>query len=895
MTAKTVLAALLTGALAAASAAADVKLLTKPYDPYGTPRPAPGQEHVPLRTTFYVELGAGEKGTDEVLPESVAVELEPDGEAAVALLRPGKRFAGGSAGRFLSGPDRTLAVYIDPARPLRPSTGYTVRVTARSRGGAILPAKTGTWRFTTEAAPGPRPVAFDLDLAGPAVRWEGGFFTGFCSTGFCTSAAQRVPTYELMARVRETAPRAWSLQRDFWLTGMEHRPNLLDGKLPNIVRERETRHVTAIDTHPGGRLLRVEDFFGHGQYGIPDGRPLTADYHPGDEVLVCDGTNSSRAKVVKADDREKTILVADLADPKGGWKLAYSGPLPHKEDPDAPGLFPPGGCHLSKFRPHGTPVYYWGRLDKEWDLDHKWFGRRLLPNFADAPGDLSIDGRNWTTAKDYAELHEVVRTIAGHVIDRYGEAALSFPWSVFNEPDLGGLFWRTDWDELQKFYDYAADGVLRAFEDRGYDSKKVSVGGLELGGIFGTHLKIEEFLAHCSPRAKAVRGALPLNTAFADKRLDGKRSRRVEELCRANAGRGSPCGFVSVHAYNRSQMMADKLAKAKEVALAIDPEYYAKLWVSSHEACPGWMPPPDPAYGDSYLGDGYFPTWCADVARRQLQKAVADRRYGFGETILTFWHWPNADFEGRNDCARAIHTDDGRTVTVAMPILHFLGLLSRMGPEYRVLPEQTVGGHIVSGFASRDGKVVRALLYSHDMLDTESRSGAEFDVTLRLTGLQGRKLAVREYRFDADHNSYFRLGRELRDHPPGPAPAAADPAVLQQALRDLASDRRETQLAGLDKLTELGPAAAQALGPIFQLHEKSADAMVREKASAALMRLRAPRTYPAAAVKKVEELSALRETGSSAHEVGPDGSLSLKVRVAGNGATFLVIEPVGGP
>ena len=125
-----------------------------------------------------------------------------------------------------------------------------------------------------------------------------------------------------------------------------------------------------------------------------------------------------------------------------------------------------------------------------------------MVNFADAPGDLSRDGRSWTTVKDYAQWHDVARTIAGHVIDRYGDAALGFTWSVFNEPDLGRLFWRADWDELQRFYDYTTDAILRAFEDRGYDSSKVFIGGLELGGIFGTNLKLREFLAHCSPRAR---------------------------------------------------------------------------------------------------------------------------------------------------------------------------------------------------------------------------------------------------------------------------------------------------------------------------------------------------------------------------------------------------------
>src|SRR5262249_23172606 len=328
-----------------------------------------------------------------------------------------------------------------------------------------------------------------------------------------------------------------------------------------------------------------------------------------------------------------------FAAPTGGWKVAYDGKLPDREDPDAPGLFPPGGCYLIKSRPHGTPCYYWGRLDKEFDLIHRRYGRRLMVNLADATGDLARDGRSWTTAKDLAEWHDVARTITGHIIDRYGADALTFTWSVFNEPDLGALFWRASWDEMQEFYDYTSDAILRSFEDRDHDSGKVFIGGLELGGIFGANLRLREFLAHCSPRAQA-KGAAPRNAAVADRRLDGKRSRRVEELCRAHDGKGSPCDFVSIHSYNRSEGMAAKQIRAKEMALEIDPEYYAKLWINSHESCPEWMPPPDEAASDSYLGNGYFPGWCADVVRRQLARAAGDPRYAYGESILTVWPPP---------------------------------------------------------------------------------------------------------------------------------------------------------------------------------------------------------------------------------------------------------------
>jgi hypothetical protein len=754
--------------LAGTAWGAEIKLLTRPHDPYGVPRPAPGQDHVPLRTSFYIELGLSDKKTDDnVLEESIILDLEPAGAALIAVLQPGRQFAPGYTGKFIpnkaspAGPK--LGVYIDGEHPLRPATRYTVRIQARSRAGAVLPAKAGIWQFITEAAPTTHRLRFSLPPDAPVIRWHGGFFTGFCGVSFCSGYTYRIPTFELMDRVRKTTPRAWSLQRDFWLTGMEHQPIFLGAVLPNVVRERETRRITAIDADPQGRLLHVEDFFGHQQYGIASGRPLSDDYHAGDEVLIADGVHDARARVLAADGRRRTVLVTAFDAPAGGWKLAYAAPLPAKENPDAPGLFPPGGCYLHKFRPAGTPAYYWGRLDHEWDLAVKRFRRRVLPNFADAPGDLSRDGRNWTTAKDYAELHAVTRTITGHIIERYGDATLTFPWSVFNEPDLGGLFWHADWDELQKFYDYTVDAILRAFEDHGYDSGRVFVGGLELAGIFGTNLRLREFLVHCSPRARPVAGALLPNAAFADPRLDGKRSRRVETLSRAHAGRGSPCDFISIHAYNRSRLMADKLARAKEMALGIDADYYARLWVNSHEACPGWDLPPDPAYADSYLGNGYFPTWCADVARRQLRRAADDARYGFGESLLTFWPWPNANFGGGNDCVRALRSDTGRTVTVPMPILHFLGLLAAMGPGYGVLPEQTIGGHMVSGFASQGGGSLRVLLYAHHMLDTESRSEADFEVTLDLSGPKGMPVLVREYRFDKDHNSYFRLARRLRE------------------------------------------------------------------------------------------------------------------------------------
>jgi hypothetical protein len=878
----------------------EVKLVERVADPHGSPRPARDARDVPLKTSIYLELQTPPKGkTVAVSPESVSVKLQGQGGELVEILGPGRRFAGNASGWLRSKQDlqgaESLAIYIEPGRSLDPNMKYTVSVTAGSTNASSPSATAASWSFTTGAAAEHKAI-FSLDLRTPPVDWHGRFFSGICNVLFCTQAAGYGPTFDLMVEAHKQHPRAWRLQRDFWLTGTEFRPaGFFPVNLPNIVRERETRRIAAIERRDGRLVLRVEDVFGHEQYGIPGARPVALDFHVGDEVLIADGVHGVRTRVLAADNATATVMVAPVADPPGGWKIAYAGPLPLKQDPDAPGLFPSGGCYLRKFNPPGTPCYYWGRLDKEWDLASRRGGRRVVANFADAAGDLARDGRSWTTAKDYVQWHEVAQTIAGHIIDRYGAESLNFTWSVFNEPDLGPLFWRSDWIELQKFYDYTTDAILRAFEDRGYNSDKVFIGGLELGGIFGTNLKLKEFLAHCSPTARAD-GALPANAAFADRKLDGKRSRRLESLCRAHAGKGSPCDFISIHSYNRSELMAAKLIHAKEMALEIDPEYYRALWVNSHEACPDWMPPPDEAAADSYMGNGYFETWCLDVVHRQLMRAARDPRFAFGETILTVWP-PPSNFAGINAVTRVIHVDDNgdgrgdRTVTVPLPVFHVLGLLADLGDRYWALPERLEGGQVVSGFASRDDKgVVRVLLYTHHAQDTQSRSDSSFQVQLDLDGLGWDGLArVEEYPFDRDHNSPFRMARTLRDRvSPG---KSTDPGRLADVSHIIEGNDRAAQRKALAEFAELDPSARKSLLPaILRLAAQEQDLDLRAMAQKALESAFAPVAYSATEVTRIQQMCEQHSSRTTSRPREPDGRIRINARLAVNACTFLRIE-----
>jgi len=341
--------------------------------------------------------------------------------------------------------------------------------------------------------------------------------------------------------------------------------------------------------------------------------------------------------------------------------------------------------------------------------------------------------------------------------------------------------------------------------------------------------------------------------------------------------------------------MAAKLIRAKEMALEVDPEFYAGLRIHSHESCPNWNPPPDPAAMDSYLGNGYFPTWCADVSRRLLAKARSDARYAGGESLVTFWEWQNTNFEGFNAATRILHVDDDgdgredRTVTVAMPILHFLGLLGGMGEKWWPLEERTAGGHVVSGFASRDGRTVTVLLYSHDALDTESRSGRSFDVRLSVAGLSPGSLAVTEYPFDKAGNSYFELGRRLREETleGGGALSAEEKKELDEATKLAGGAGRTERLEGLRRLAKLGPRAKSAGSIVAALATDGGDEETRREAMGALLSLNAPFAYPAAVAREVERLSQLSGTRSTAPDAA---SFSRVVRLRANAACFLILE-----
>jgi hypothetical protein len=812
-----------------------VQIIQAPADPFGLPRPVPNAQFVPLTGTFYIQLEVmGGLAGDTVDKSTINVTLQHGLRIPVNVVVNGAIQSGftGEVTDLDAGYSYVGAlVYITPTTPLASGDTYTLAVTkANSTNGLTLGGNLTSWSFSTEGNSNTKTVYTSLDLSAAPVHWNGAFYSGFARDIFAGISGSDPGSDALYSAVNSQFPKAFGLQRGNYMTGLQLSdlprppfkvsPDWLN-YTPYAVQELETRRITAFTDGalPGTTTLTVGDFFGHGQYGIADNRPTSLDYHNGDVILVA-GINSagqfqSETTTVLTVDAYGEIWVPQLQHVASTWSPTASYRENTPLDANLPGNLPSGGCYVYKYNPAGTPQYYWGRLDAALDNIVQTYGRRMVINPTDAPGGLSNSGADDTIPKNWDELHQVFHDIASHIIQRYGATtAATFYWSIFNEPDLS-QYWNAgisqpggspvcppgagslcNWSNLQKFYDYAVDGILRAFDDNGYDSSThtILVGGLELGAIFGVDglsPALDIFLAHCSPTATSSQVQyLGSNAACADANLANNNllSNRVKNLCTAHNGKGTPLDFISIHTYNRSTTAAAKMIRGKQIALSVDPTYYATLLVNTHESCPNWQVPADPAAWASYSGDGYFSSWTMDVITQLLQQAQTDPRYGFGESVMTLWPFPDSNLTGDIQSYTCNVTGPNSAITTLPDqIFNALSLVASMGNDYLVLPAATTGSHVFGGFATTTPGQAQIMLYDHNWADYESHSGYLFDVHLVLKNVPTSTLHVSQYQLDQVNNTYFQ-DRAAWDAPNGyyVAPAggaysAAQVSALQAA------------------------------------------------------------------------------------------------------------------
>jgi hypothetical protein len=771
-----------------------------------SPRPYELRTNVTRNTTLYFEILVPDTNgaAGRVDPDSITATLVPSGGSPVPMLLAGQTFAAGFTGRVIHGVDvgdrNGEAVYVVPVTPLDPAKSYRVDVFARTVDGVAIDPTKDSWSFTTRGVISNPAVSWAVDLAGPVVPWRGWFFSGILKPSFDTSRLfDQYDSYAMMDAVRATNPDAWSLQRDWPMTSDYWHNGFFDGN-PNPVRERETRRVVAVTNQGPRTLITVDDLPEGSLYGIEPNRPLGTDFLAGDLVTVADREKFEIARVTGVDENKRIVQVEPMTTAPSAWILDYAGSHP-ADDPNTPDNFTLPLCYLRKYAPVGTPVYYWSRIDDEWDVIVRQYGRRIQVNFSYTPLDLAREPVPASTGghgsiglpKDWIQWHGFVRQMVFHLIDLYGgEAALDFYYSVGNENNFS-IFWSAGKNGFYELYDYTVNAVLTAFEDRGLDASRVQVGGIEAAGLGGRSWA-KDALYHCSGTATKPEGDIvETNFVCADSRFAGLRAARVEAICSAHAGHGSPIDFVSIHEYEPADQAVKDLTDVRDDALAMDPVAFENLNVTCFECTPDWIPRPDPAARAIYLGNGFFPTWCADWMQRMVARAETDPRYARHESVLTVWPY-DYNGDGIASVTGLMRVDDDgdgvedRIATIRKAVFNSLELTAKMNRNLDALPAQTVSGIRFGGVRSPSPISDLVLLYSHDAQDTESREETAFTAQLTLSGVRWPNVTVRRWRVDRDHSSPYR-------------------EYLALAKKSLYRPHEIAALEASDDLVEDGPAA----------------------------------------------------------------------------------------
>ncbi|MDQ2898379.1 MAG: beta-xylosidase, partial [Acidobacteriota bacterium] len=166
----------------------------------------------------------------------------------------------------------------------------------------------------------------------------------------------------------------------------------------------------------------------------------------------------------------------------------------------------------------GKPVYDWTITDRIFDT-YLQAGAKPFVEIGFMPQALSakpdpyhptwIPGAKndqysigWSyPPKDYAKWGELVNQWVRHAVQKYGRAEVAtWYWEVWNEPDIS--YWHGTPEAYDKLYDYAADGLKRAFPE-------AKVGGPATTGPANTRAAnfLRQFLEHCASGKNAASGA----------------------------------------------------------------------------------------------------------------------------------------------------------------------------------------------------------------------------------------------------------------------------------------------------------------------------------------------------------------------------------------------------
>jgi xylan 1,4-beta-xylosidase len=402
---------------------------------------------------------------------------------------------------------------------------------------------------------------------------------------------------------------------------------------------------------------------------------------------------------------------------------------------------PPYGEGLGIYREdkNGRPIYDWTMADQVFDHIVQ-NGLKPIIEFGfmpDALASLPARRQKWGKANisppaDYRKWEALVYETVSHFCKRYGDAEVgSWYFEVWNEPDLGYLFWVEDsthkpfgdMPEYFRLYDYAVRGAKRAFP-------QIKVGGpASAGGQISQHL--EHVLL--------------------------ERNHATDE-------KGAPIDFVSTHAYGK---VGDALSQRNDGSVM-----GAILWKMARAAdhdhpkvreairkLPFLLTETGPTTRNGLLyNTRYVAAWMVKMVDAVV---FLGEQHGkvYQPVELVFWSSDQFGKEFGKEKGIATYFKNGTDLTVIKrPVYNAFEILGHLSNDRIAQIGGLRFGDPVHGLATRTGsKSVEIVLYHLDESDQENRAQDSIEVALEVARLPFESFEVQWYAVDETHSNGYAL------------------------------------------------------------------------------------------------------------------------------------------
>ncbi|MFQ5649573.1 MAG: hypothetical protein ACE5IY_06490 [bacterium] len=400
-----------------------------------------------------------------------------------------------------------------------------------------------------------------------------------------------------------------------------------------------------------------------------------------------------------------------------------------------------------------------GRASYDWTLTNKVFdkilsyGLKPIVEFGFMPDALaSIPDRrqkwgraNISPPKNYTAWQNLVHATVKHLVARYGEREVaSWYFEVWNEPDLGYLFWVEDPDprrrpygdmkEYHKLYDHTVAAARSAFP------------GIRIGGPASAGGAIAGLLEHLF----------------------------LENNGGAPGQKGSPIDFVSTHGYN---LIGHDYRQHQKVSL-LGKIYWKLNSAVAHDhatirsrikTLPFLLTETGPKLrrkNEIVNKARYIAAWYVKMVDSMFY--LADTLGApFNPQEVVYWagHQVLKDFVMTKAGIATSLKMNGHHKVFKLPIFNAIEALGHLSDERVRLVGGSQFGDVLHAIATRDSdRSVEILLYHLNEEINEVSNGTNPDsisVRLSIRNLPFHKFELREYAIDATHSNTYSVWLQL--------------------------------------------------------------------------------------------------------------------------------------